>query len=219
MNWIAWKMLTGDTAKFLGLVLGVGFAAFLMAQQVSVFMGILKRTGSQIIDISDANIWVMDPKVRFVDEAPPLPSTDLYRVRGVPGVEWAVPFFKGQARVRLEDGKFRNVMLLGLDDNTYVGAPHKMLLGNLSDLSLPVWLLVLWMLVPGTIVPFALSIAALQHLPATIVGVAATAEPPLAALVAYLWLDEGLAAAQVLGGLVVLLGIGLAQTSRPPAAT
>jgi drug/metabolite transporter (DMT)-like permease len=93
------------------------------------------------------------------------------------------------------------------------------LLGNLSDVSLPVWLLVLWMLVPGTIVPFALSIAALQYLPATIVGVAATAEPPLAALVAYLWLDEGLAAAQVLGGLVVLLGIGLAQTARPPAAT
>jgi drug/metabolite transporter (DMT)-like permease len=93
------------------------------------------------------------------------------------------------------------------------------LLGNLSDMSLPVWLLVLWMVVPGTIVPFALSIAALQHLPATIVGVAATAEPPLAALVAYLWLDEGLAAAQVLGGLVVLLGIGLAQTSRPPAVT
>ena len=36
---------------------------------------------------------------------------------------------------------------------------------------------------------------------------------------AYLWLDETLAPVQVAGGLVVLLGIGLAQTARPPATT
>jgi drug/metabolite transporter (DMT)-like permease len=72
-------------------------------------------------------------------------------------------------------------------------------------------------IVAGTIAPFALSIASLRHLPATIVGVAATAEPPLAALVAFLWLDETLAAAQILGGAVVLAGIGLAQTARLPS--
>jgi drug/metabolite transporter (DMT)-like permease len=91
------------------------------------------------------------------------------------------------------------------------------LLGNLQEYSLPVWLLVLWVVVPGTIAPFALSIASLRHLPATIVGVAAMAEPPLAALTAYLWLDETLAAAQILGGAIVLAGIGLAQTSRLPS--
>ena len=89
------------------------------------------------------------------------------------------------------------------------------LLGNVEEVTLPVAVLVLWMIGPGTIAPFALSLAALRHLPATIVGVAATAEPPLAALVAWLWLDESLAAAQVSGGAVVLLGIALAQTARP----
>jgi drug/metabolite transporter (DMT)-like permease len=54
----------------------------------------------------------------------------------------------------------------------------------------------------------------LQHLPATIVGLVATAEPPLAALAAFLWLDETLAAVQIAGGLVVLLGIALAQSAR-----
>jgi drug/metabolite transporter (DMT)-like permease len=91
------------------------------------------------------------------------------------------------------------------------------LLGRLADHSLPVWLLVLWVVVAGTIVPFALSIASLRHLPATIVGVAAMAEPPLAALAAYLWLDETLAAAQILGGAIVLAGVGLAQTARLPS--
>ena len=89
------------------------------------------------------------------------------------------------------------------------------LLGNLADASLPVWALVLWMIVPGTIFPFALSIGALRHLPATIVGVVAMAEPPVAALAAYLWLDESLATFQIAGGLVVLIAIALAQTARP----
>ena len=92
------------------------------------------------------------------------------------------------------------------------------LLGNLAGTTAPVWALVLWMVVPGTIAPFALSIAALRHLPATVVGVAATAEPPLAALAAWAWLDETLAGAQVAGGLVVLLGIALAQTARAAPA-
>jgi drug/metabolite transporter (DMT)-like permease len=88
------------------------------------------------------------------------------------------------------------------------------LLGNLADVTLPVWVLALLMIGPGTIAPFALSVASLRHLPATIVGLVATAEPPLAALAAFLWLDETLAAVQIAGGLVVLLGIALAQSAR-----
>jgi putative ABC transport system permease protein len=137
MNWVALKMLTGDRAKYLGLVFGITFASFLMSQQVSVFIGIIKRTASQILDIGDAEIWVMDNKVRNVDEVPGLPVTDLNRVRGVAGVEWAVRLYKGQVRARLEDGNFRNVILMGLDDSTLVGAPREMIAGSLADLRHP----------------------------------------------------------------------------------
>src|SRR6516164_11075920 len=137
MNWIALKMLTGDRAKYLGLVFGVTFATLLMTNQLSIFVGIMKRTGSQILDVRDADIWVMDNKVRYIDEVPGLPETDLQRVRGVPGVEWAVKLYKGQVRARLGDGNFRNVILFGLDDATLVGAPQEMIMGNLSDLRQP----------------------------------------------------------------------------------
>jgi putative ABC transport system permease protein len=137
MHQVAWKMLTGDLVKFLSLVVGVGFASFLMTQQVSIFMSILGRTGSQVVDVTDAPIWVMDAKVRFVDEAPPLLETDLFRVRGVADVDWAVPFYKGQVRVQLENGNYRNVVLLGIDDATFVGAPTRMVLGNIAALSRP----------------------------------------------------------------------------------
>jgi putative ABC transport system permease protein len=137
MNWVALKMLTGDRSKYLGLIFGVSFATLLMAQQLSVFIGIMKRTGSQILDVRDADVWVMDNKVRYIDEAPGLPETDLDRVRGVPGVRWAVKLYKGQVRARLADGNFRTVILFGLDDATLVGGPPKMIAGSVADLNRP----------------------------------------------------------------------------------
>jgi drug/metabolite transporter (DMT)-like permease len=85
-------------------------------------------------------------------------------------------------------------------------------------LTAPVWSLALWMIVLGTIAPFVLSIGALRHLPATAVTVVATFEPVAAAVVAWAWLGETLAAVQVVGGAVVLVGILLAETSRQGAA-
>jgi putative ABC transport system permease protein len=137
MTWLALKMLVGDRAKFLGLIFGVSFATLLMSQQVSIFIGIVRRSASQVQDVVDAEIWVMDNKVRFIDEAPGLPSTDLQRVRGVAGVAWAVRFYKGQVRARLGDGNFRTAVLMGIDDTTLVGAPLEMLAGEIADIRQP----------------------------------------------------------------------------------
>lgn len=80
--------------------------------------------------------------------------------------------------------------------------------------SLPLSVFVLWTVVLGSIAPFTLSITALRHLPATTVGIVATFEPVAAAAIAWLWLGETLVAVQILGGLVVLVGIVLAETAR-----
>lgn len=47
MNFIALKMLTGDRAKYLGLIFTIAFCTFLLENQTSIFAGILKRTGDQ----------------------------------------------------------------------------------------------------------------------------------------------------------------------------
>jgi putative ABC transport system permease protein len=137
MNWVAWKMLTGDRGKYLATIFGVAFGTLLIAQQTSIFVGLMQRTANQIIDIRDAQIWVMDPNVQNADEIKPLSESDVYRVRGVPGVSWAVRLYKGVARARAEDGSFRQVMLMGLDDDTLIGAPAEMLVGALDDLRRP----------------------------------------------------------------------------------
>ncbi len=90
MNWLAWKMLTGDRAKYLGIVFGVAFGSLLIAQQSAIFVGLMRRTSSQILDVSEADLWAMDAGQENVDEIRPLPDNRLYQVRGVEGVQWAV---------------------------------------------------------------------------------------------------------------------------------
>jgi putative ABC transport system permease protein len=147
LSWIALKMLVGDKPKFLGILLGLAFSALLITQQGSIFCGLMLRTCAQISDITGADLWVMDPAVRYIDDVKPMLENNLYRVRGVPGVKWAVPLYKGQARAKVrpdmapgnQPTALEQVILLGLDDATLVGAPppSRILAGNLRDLRLP----------------------------------------------------------------------------------
>src|SRR5499427_1819844 len=137
MNFVALKMLTGDRAKYLGLIFTIAFCTFLLENQTSIFAGVLKRTGSQIADVTDADIWVMDPKTEYFEQTKALKDTDLTRVRGVDGVQWAVKLFKGSPVARTLDGKFAVSFCLGLDDATLTGAPRKMLLGSWERLREP----------------------------------------------------------------------------------
>jgi len=79
----------------------------------------------------------MDPQVQYIDEVKALPDKQLTRVRGVPGVEWAVPFFKGLGVVRAPGGVMQQVIIHGVDDATLVGRPPKMIHGRWEDLRQP----------------------------------------------------------------------------------
>jgi putative ABC transport system permease protein len=134
MNRIALKMLIGDRAKYLGILMGLTFASLLITQQLSIFVGLMSRTFGFVSDTAQADIWVMDPKVQFIDDIKPLQDTVLYRVRSVSGVEWAVPLYKGLIKARLADGNFQTCNVVGLDDATLLGGPPEMVKGKLADL-------------------------------------------------------------------------------------
>lgn len=97
---------------------------------------------------------------------------------------------------------------------THAAAHTVSLQGRLSSWHLPVWALLLWVIVLGSAIPFALIVGAMRHISATQVGVTAMLEPVVATISAWLWLNESLSAAQLVGAAVVLAGIGLAQTAR-----
>src|ERR1700761_8324391 len=116
MNYVAIKMLVGDRAKYLGIVMGITFASLLITQQAAIFVGLMARTYGAISDLGLPDIWVMDPKVQFIDDIKPMQDTTLYRVRGVEGVQWAVPLYKGLLSARLDNGNFQTCNVMGLDD-------------------------------------------------------------------------------------------------------
>lgn len=130
MNFIALRMLTGDRAKYLGLIFAIAFSTFLLENQTSIFAGIMARTGNQIADVTEASVWVMDPATQYFEETKPLKDTDLSRVRGVAGVDYAVRLFKGQPVARTEAGRFSMAVVMGLDDATLIGAPRRMVMGS-----------------------------------------------------------------------------------------
>jgi drug/metabolite transporter (DMT)-like permease len=86
--------------------------------------------------------------------------------------------------------------------------------GNLSEQTAPVWALVGFVVVVGTIITFSLLTGALRHIPATRASIVATLEPVIATGVAWVWLGESFGTAQLVGGAIVLAGIFLAQSAR-----
>lgn len=134
MNLIAIKMLMGDRAKYIGIVTGLTFTSLLITQQSAIFVGVMLWTYGLITDIGQPDIWVMDPCVQYVDDPKPVNTSELYRVRGIPGVEWAVPMFRNMIRTRLRSGKIQECLVLGLDDATLIGGPARITQGKLEDL-------------------------------------------------------------------------------------
>jgi len=136
MFFVALKMLTGDRAKFLGIIFGITFSAMLITQQLSIFVGLMTRTYAFISDTTQPDLWVMDRKVQFADDIKPMQDTMLLRVRGVAGVEWAMPLYKGLIQARMENGTFQTCNVIGIDDATLIGGPPEMVKGTLDALRL-----------------------------------------------------------------------------------
>ncbi len=88
------------------------------------------------------------------------------------------------------------------------------MLGRLAAYTIPVWLGVLWVILLGTLAPYALEVFGLRHLSPTTTGIVSMIEPVIAATVAWIWLEEVLNGVQLLGGLLVLTGVGLVQVAR-----
>lgn len=137
MSFVALRMLVGDRAKYLAIVAGLTFTALLLTQQLSIFVGLLERSWNPVRDIQGADLWVMDERVAYIDDFHPMPDTQLHRVRGVPGIESAVPLFRVFGTARVPGGEQKQVAIVGLDDGSLLGAPEVMVQGRLEDLRRP----------------------------------------------------------------------------------
>lgn len=130
-------MLFGDRSKYATLVAGLAFAALLMCQQGAIFLGLLTQATGPLQNVRQPDLWVADPGITWVAEYRALSDEKLARVRSVPGVEWAEPFFNAYAVVELDDNRFKRVQILGIPRTTLVGRPEQMVEGRVENLWRP----------------------------------------------------------------------------------
>lgn len=86
--------------------------------------------------------------------------------------------------------------------------------GSLADLTFPTWSVLLWVSIFGSFAPMLFTFLAMRHLSASGVGIASTAETIFAFVFGFLWLGENIDLSQISGGVLVVVGIVVAQTAR-----
>jgi putative ABC transport system permease protein len=129
---LAYKLLVNDKAKFTALVVGITFAVFLMIAMTSLFAGVLHRASATVINLG-ASMWIMDPSVQTVANTIGMPDYVLDAARSIPGVNYAVPVYSGGALVKLADGTYQSVTVVGLDDTSLFGRPQ-LIQGKIEDI-------------------------------------------------------------------------------------
>lgn len=129
---LAYKLLVNDKSKFIALLLGITFAVFLIMFITSMFSGVLNHASATVINIG-ASVWVMDPAVKAVFNSFGMPDYVLDAVRSMQGVKYAVPLYSGGALVKLPDGTYQPVTVIGLDDTSLFGRPN-LLEGKIEDI-------------------------------------------------------------------------------------
>jgi len=120
---IALKMIMGDRVKYIGLLLGISFTAFLVTFAASYFAGFMTRGFALIAENGETDVWVMDTAVSSVEQTINLPDSALQRVRSVEGVQYAMPLVLGSVDARFPNGRFQTFQVIGVDDATLIGAP------------------------------------------------------------------------------------------------
>lgn len=130
---VAFKMLVNSKRKFIGMVIGATFSAFIIMQQPAIYQGVTERIIAPIRAVTGVDLWVMtDSSFTFADPVRFRPI-DIYRVRSIPGVLWAKQIYRTwQTMIHRETSKITTWELVGVDPDTLLGLPETMIAGARS---------------------------------------------------------------------------------------
>lgn len=131
---IALKMLIGNKASCLGVIFGIFLATLLISQQSAIFLGLVSRSYRFVTDNPAPNVWIMDPATESDIKVRSVPYGYLDVVRSIPNIEWAEPINVMDIPLLTPSGLFNVCQLFGIDDESLVGAPQRMVEGDIKDL-------------------------------------------------------------------------------------
>lgn len=127
---IAFKMLLHSQKKFTGMLIGATFSAFIVMQQPGIYQGISDRLIAQINSIKGIDLWVVGHDSNGFDSPTYFTSTDIYRVRSIPGVLSAVQLYRTWFYFKhLKTNQARSWELIAVDPETMTGLPKELIAG------------------------------------------------------------------------------------------
>jgi drug/metabolite transporter (DMT)-like permease len=85
---------------------------------------------------------------------------------------------------------------------------------NLNGIIAPQFVLVIWMVILGTVIPFWLALAAMKFISSQQASATGMTEPIFASVIAWIVMSESLTPWQLVGGAITLTGIAVGENAR-----
>ncbi len=129
MSLFALKTLLNNRGKLITALTGVIFSLVLVNIQGGLYFGLIHKA-SLLVDYCEADIWVGRHQVENVDLAHDIPVEWINRIRGIPGVQDAVPYIVGSGVASLPNGGFEPVWVIGTDPASRMGGAWNVVEGG-----------------------------------------------------------------------------------------
>lgn len=129
---IALHNLIHDKHKLLLALVGIMFSVVLITLQLGILTN-ATHNASGLVSHAGADVWVMQPGTRNVDQCVVLSERRYYQVITVPGVAWAERLVVQFSPWRLSDGQQSTVTLVGLESHSRLTLPWSMACGQRDD--------------------------------------------------------------------------------------
>lgn len=133
---LAIRNLLHDRVRLTVTLVGIVFSVVLTAVQLGLFFGFMRAT-SDLIDHSNADLWVLSKGVTHLETAVPFSEKKYYQVMAAPGVARVEKHMAGFGQWKKPDGAQEGILLVGYNLDSEMGAPWNLAEGNLADLKEP----------------------------------------------------------------------------------
>lgn len=135
----AFKFIKYDTAKSIGVIVGIVISIFLIGQQIGI-LGFLTGLMGGLVENSRkdiAQIWVIDNITRNANELGKLDERYVREIRSIDGVANTYPVVISNGLVKFKNGKTASVLLIGSEAPVFVAGPNpvKVFKGKINDLA------------------------------------------------------------------------------------
>jgi hypothetical protein len=127
------KILKHDRSTTARAVLGVVAIIFLVGQQLAIMFALFTYM-SVLVDHSGADIWVCTNNLDDVNSSGSLPMRYIDKLAGLPQIEWVEPLVSAGGLLRVKNGKYQPVQLVGLPRPQLPGGPWRFFQGSLEAL-------------------------------------------------------------------------------------